>query len=187
MAKRYIKLTGTEIATPENKNRGDAFLQWFAQNRSEVIRCINVEVDEDLLTDAMLRMYDSIALKGFKVDTFKSYYLMTYRNVFLAAKRNLRPEDIEGIAVIDAEIIAPPFDEKDLCDELIAFVRGNYDTISVSIFEIYVSLYPQFSSLRIAELTGLPISRIKTTLAAIRKDVCNEYGSAYTSLLSLCD
>lgn len=185
MAKKYIRLTGNEIATPENKLRGDAFLMWFAQNRKDLIRCINIEIDEDLIADAMLNMYDSIALKGFNIDNFKSYYLMTYRNTYLAAQKNYGGEDIEGLTVIDAEVVTPQFDETDLRNEVLEFVRGNYDTISVSIFEIYASLYPEFSSTRIAELTGLPISRIKTTLAAIRKDVCDEYGALYARLLSI--
>lgn len=185
MAKKYIRLTGNEVATPENEARGNDFLNWFAQNREDVLRCINIEVDYDLVTDAMLNMYDCIALKGFTIENYKSYYLMAYRNTFLAARKGAPAEDIEGLNVVDAEVIAPPqFDEAHLLAEILEYVRGNYDTVSVSIFEIYATLYPEFSSASIAELTGLPISRVKATLSAIKKDVADTFVIAHATLLS---
>lgn len=180
--KKYIRLKGDEVATPEDQKRAALFLEWYANNRKEVVAHINVEVDEDLLSDTLLSVYDSIALKGREIDNYKSYFLMAYRNTFLAAKAGKQFGGVEGIDVVDAEIVTPQLDEMDLRDEILAHVRGSHDMVSVSIFEIYAAMYPEFGSARIAELTGLPISRIKSTLSAIRADLQSEYSANYKLL-----
>lgn len=192
--KKYTRLTGFEIPTADNLARAAAFLDWYAINSKDLERRVRKNrrhlnsYDPDIMADAMLQIYDAIALKGADVKDFTFYFYRTYYNIYLAAIGKARTVCIDDAA----ELEAPNFDYNNyelavdhLKSEILEYVRGKYDPVAVSLFEIYIGLQPDTSYKRIAALLGIPFSTVWTSIGVIRKDVAAAFGNRKEYLLSI--
>lgn len=192
--KKYIKLKGNEIAAPENEARALEFMNWYGAN-FEALRdklLYDQFYDDEVATDTALYLYDCIAYKGLHIQNNKWYYLRAYHTALLA-KRKQPARDVS----IDAEattlqLPAPDFDYSTyeraldaLQTEILDYVRANYDQVSVSLFEIYITLQPEMSYKKLARMLGFPAQKIWPVLGAIRKDVANRFSDRRDYLLSL--
>lgn len=191
--KKYKKLHGFEQATPETEARAREFMQWYGDNfdalRDKLI--YDHLYDDEIATDTALYLYDCIALKGFVIKDYKFYYLRAYHTARLAALKKRTPE----VSIDDEERIiqlsAPDFNyEKyeavvdQLNTEILEYVRANYDAVAVSLFEIYIGLQPDISYKRLAVMLDIPVTKIWTSIGAIRKGVAAEFGARKGYLLS---
>ena len=73
---KYIKLRGDEVPTPDNEKRAREFMDWYAANMNRLryyARGAGYPLDDDLFSDAMLRVYDAIALKGVQVKDYRIF------------------------------------------------------------------------------------------------------------------
>jgi len=196
--KKYIKLRGGEIATPENEARAQKFMRWYGYNVEYIRERLIFDhlYDDEVATDTMLYLYECIALKGLAIDKYKWYYLRAYHTNLLAAKKK-RGESLKGIVYIDdekvhAQLLAPDFDYAAyesavdlLKGEILEYVRATYDPVAVSLFEIYVSLQPEMSYKKLAAMLGYPLQKIWPVIGAIRKDLALRYAEKRYFLLSI--
>lgn len=74
--KKYLKITGNETITIENKLKADVFVAWFGENyqslKKELIQ--KETLDEDILTDTYLRIHDKILYGGLIIENYKAYF-----------------------------------------------------------------------------------------------------------------
>lgn len=144
----------------------------------------------------MLGIYDAIAYKGADVKDYVFYFYRSYYNLYLAGKRKPGPDFLDDIIVgedrtLSDTLEAPDFDyynyeiEVDaLKTEILDYVRARYNPVEVSLFEIYVGLYPDTSYKRIAALLGIPFNKVWASIGAIRKDVAVNFSDRRGFLLS---
>lgn len=201
--KKYVKLRGDEIATPEAEARASEFMKWYGDNfdalRSKLL--YDEFYDDEVATDTALYLYDCIAYKGLKIDNYKWYYLRAYHTALLGAKKK-NGEARAAFVSVDEPVIgevmygdilpAPTFDyttyemEIDAVQrEILEYVRASYDQVSVSLFEIYVTLQPEMSYKKLARMLGIPANKIWPVIGAIRKDVAVRFADRRDYLLSL--
>lgn len=199
--KKYIKLRGGEVATPENKARADKFVQWYGRN-CEYIRqrlIFDYLYDDEVATETMLKIYEDIAYKGVDVRDKKFYFLRAYHTNYIAAQKRkgkevARWEYIEDNSAQYVEVAAPSFDYEQyervtdaLQREILDFVRGKYAPLEVSIFEIYIYLQPEMSYKKLAAMLGIPANKIWPIIGGIKKDVARKFEQRRYYLLSLLD
>lgn len=207
--KKYKRLTGLEVATPENLARANDFLIWYGDNTDDLKNRINKNRSHrnsycpDLMGDTMLGIYDAIAYKGADVKDYVFYFYRSYYNLYLAGKRKPGPDFLDDIIIWGEDrhgrepktmtdmLEAPDFDyynyeiEVDaLKTEILDYVRARYNPVEVSLFEIYVGLYPDTSYKRIAALLGIPFNKVWASIGAIRKDVAVNFSDRRVYLLS---
>lgn len=186
--KKYIKLTGYEVATPESQARADEFLNWYAQNLHSLKRKLahnGRTYDEDVASETAILIYDAIALKGAKVESFAHYFFRAYQTNALRAKQGESKYAAEVLR-IDASVTieAPTYDfaafEKEadeLSAEILQYVRENYAPLVCSLFEIYIGLQPETSYNKLSAMLGIPRSTIERNITAIRKDVAEAFST----------
>lgn len=191
----YIKLTGDEIitehATHTSSRRARAFAAWFGENY-ERIRADLAEknnLDDDVLNDTYILVYDIIAMKGREVVDFGNYFYRAYYT-------NNRKDTWEGEAKErDTARIDDPLGGCDLGNveasafdvhgfeyaldafnkEVHAYVAEFYDAECLSLFEMYVGLYPEMSYKKLSDELGVPFSTVWQTLGIIKRDVVETF------------
>lgn len=198
--KKYVKLRGGEVATPENEARAREFLNWYAANIDTISRKLIYDhlYDDEVATDTMLGVYDCIALKGLVVRDYKFYFLRAYHTNYLAAqkRRNVAQVSIDAPLGVDGRcisdmLVAPDFNYEAyeetvdaLKTEITNYVRDHYDPAACSLFEIYIALQPEMSYKKMARMLGFPATRVWPVIGAIRKDVLQRFAARKDYLLS---
>lgn len=184
--KKYIKLTGDEVATPEDLARANAFKIWFGGEYNALRKCIFAEhFDDDTFTDTFLVLYDTIALKGAVINNYKFYFLRAYHTARLAGKKRAR---VDIIDLDNIDVVAPEIESADIWGdffetEILEYVRGSFDAYTVSIFEMYVGLQP-ISCRKLALILGLFPNDVWQTIDAIKKDLLFRYADRVGFILS---
>lgn len=200
--KKYKRLTGLEVATPENLARANDFLIWYGDNTDDLKNRINKNRSHrnsycpDLMGDTMLGIYDAIAYKGADVKDYVFYFYRSYYNLYLNGKRKPGPDFLDDIKVGEVRTLSDTLEAPDfayynyeievgaLKTEILDYVRARYNPVEASLFEIYVGLYPDTSYRRIAALLGIPFNKVWTSIGAIRKDVAVKFSDRRVYLLS---
>lgn len=198
--KKYVKLRGGEIATPENEARARAFMEWYAANEKTIRTKLIYDrlYDDQVATDTMLNVYDCIAYKGLQVQDYKFYFLRAYHTNYLAAQKRKGPAPVSLDAPVWNDdmrvgdmLAAPDFDYETyeqtvdaLKTEITEYVRGAYDPAECSIFEIYIALQPEISYPKMAKMLGIPAHRLWMVIGQIKKDVFKTFARRKDILLS---
>lgn len=187
--KKYVKLKGGEIATPDAQARADAFLQWYGANTEEIrAKLIYAHLyDDELATDTMLAIYDGIALKGYKVTDFKFYFLRAYHTNYVAMLKRRADVSLD----FAPEVAAPEYDGHayeraidGVVSEMLDYVRGKYAPAECSLFEIYIGLLPDISYARLAKILGLKLQQVWPVIGAIRADLNTNFAARKEYLLT---
>lgn len=188
--KKYIKLRGHEVPTPQNELRAREFMTWYAANMQKLERYAQGSggiLDADIFSDTFLRLYDDIALKGLNINNYTAYFLRAYRTKYIDSRKGITDD-------LDTDIADPVFDSKlyeevveTLSAEVFEYVRGRYDDVSISLFEIYIGLAPEVSYKRLANMLGIPEFKVWPAIGKIKKDVAAKFGHRKNVLLSLVD
>lgn len=186
MGRRKELVTGS----PGNVAKARDFLDWFAAERDKIKFYIR-NYDDDLLSEAMLRVYDTIVRRGTSLNDYLGYYLKTYRSVLMDTQRS-QGYDVPVDDVRDLQ--APDFDAdkyeaavEAINTEVLDYVRANYDEVAVSLFEIYVGLSPDISYKRMSAMLGIPATRIWPVIGQIKKDLVKRFGQRHYFMLSVVD
>jgi hypothetical protein len=208
--KKYIKLKGGEVATPENEQRGREFLEWYGANMSRILNKYP-DYNEDVASDTMMNIYNDITLKGRIVKNHKAYFFLAYQTSLLKSKtapRNVVSLDgfndrysedamtnfeaITGRVAFIKCVTAPPdyspaFEKAvdALQNEMVEYVRANYEPVACSLFEIYIALQPEMSYKKLARMLGYPVTQIWPVIGAIKKDLSVRFARKKDILLSL--
>lgn len=201
LGKKYVKLRGGEVATPENEARARDFLTWYGDNAARIRKKLIFDhlYDDEVATDTMLAVYDTIALKGLRVDNYQFYYLRAYHTNRLAALKRTAAHETDSIDAprIDGRTIAdtlaaPQFDYDayeravdQLQSEITEYVREAYDPAACSIYEIYMGLQPDFTYTALAEMLGMKFRRVRSVVIEIKADVAGRFDVRKDFLLSL--
>lgn len=204
--KKYRKLQGFEQATEETEARAAAFMAWYGDNFTRIRdKLIFVHLyDDQVATDTALNVYESIALKGLIVQDYQFYFLRAYHTNRLAMLKRKTyevplefsfqspDEEYTDFTALLGVADTPDFDYElhedivqTLSAEMLEYVRAKYDPLSASLFEIYIGLLPDTSYKRLSELLGIPVTRIWTSIGAIRKDLALQFENRKVYLLSL--
>lgn len=198
--KKYVKLRGGEIATPENEARAREFMDWYAANERTIRTKLIYEslYDDQIATDTMLNVYDAIAYKGLRVQDYKFYFLRAYHtNRIAARKRSVPVESIDAPArqgetpTIADTLAAPEFNYEAyertvdaFKTEITEYVRANYGPAECSIFEIYIALQPEISYPKMSRMLGIPSHRLWMAIGQIKKDLLKTFARRKDNLLS---
>lgn len=197
--KKYKKLTGYEVATPESTKRARAFMIWYGHNFERlkvVLKYRGRGFNDEVATDTALKIHDDILLKDLRIGSYKHYYFRAYHT---NAMRNARDETRQNVIFSPlsnnnsaVEIEAPSFDSayyEEVSDalntELLDYVSANYSPYKCSIFEIYIGLQPDVTCRSLSIMLGLAEHIVWTVLNEIRQDVCAKFKGRKDYLLTL--
>ena len=179
--KKYLKITGKEKITAENQAKADHFKHWFGENymrlRRELIQ--KETLDEDILCETFLRIYDKIVFGGLVILNYKAYFHRAFFTNFMQETINLSKgilSSIDGYDSIDdsdcdSELIRT---KVQLESDILEYVYKKYPVCDFELFKIYVSLKPAINYSKLSEITSLSQSRISETIFKIRRDICND-------------
>lgn len=195
MRKKYVKLTGCEVPTPEAQAAADAFMRWYADNYNKLrTKWLYAACwDPDVAGDTALRVYEAIALRGAKVQDYKFYYLRAYHQHLLKhrTKESKRTQMFlpldegsnESARIYQAEEHDGVMHEFRM--RMLRYVRSKYTPYHVTLFEIYMGLLPDTSYNSVAKLLGVPASQVGAPLVAMRKDLREKFANEAPSVISL--
>jgi hypothetical protein len=209
--KKYKKLTGDEIATPQDLARGAHFINWYGSiyKISKRMR----DLDKDVAIDTIIQIYDDIVYKQAQVRNYKTYFLTAYRMLKIKrayqdirdAERSMSIEEslesttsehesgqpivayclADKLVVDDFDVSAYEACANELHNEMLEHVRNNYAPREVSIYEIYIGLYPEASYIEMGAMLGISHQLIYTIVSAIKRDLRNKYAEKRKVLLSM--
>lgn len=194
--KKYIKLIGYEVAKPENEAKARDFMRWYSQNIDKIKHYIlssGVVLNEDIMTESLLTIYNAISLKGANVKSYMSYYIHSYRMAFMASKKSSMTTVDYLSDTIEAEVFKtlPEYNSEYIEEEINSFyteimnyVRENYNEIESSVFELYIGLYPAISYRKLSKIFGLSFSLVWTVIGKIKKDVVSKFNNKVALLLT---
>ena len=200
--RKYIKLRGDEVPTPDNEKRAREFMTWYAANMSKLryyAQGAGYPIDDDLFSDTMLRVYDAIALKGVEIKDYTGYFLQSYRGVFINNEKRKSNGTVLSVPLLlekpaEHDTPAPEFASREyeeavdaINNEVMEYVRETYDEMSISLFEMYVGLAPDVSYKKLAEMLGLPFAKVWTSIGSVKKSVVLHFGNRKDFLLSVVD
>lgn len=192
--KKYIKLTGDEKPTDENKLAADNFLKWYADNiyiiKNRLVSRSNY--DDEIVSETILNIYECIALKGFRISNPMYYFLRAYQtNKKLNQKKwsdhekkILRIDSDYSIDLVDQDIIFNFEIQPDFSKDIIDYINAEYDPLSASLMEMYLLLQPDISYRRLAKLIDYPASKIWPIIGNMKKDIKKKFGGKRSILLS---
>lgn len=189
--KKYTKLKPGAVATPENKARAHEFMNWYAENMDMLKGALYDQLyDEGLALETFFAVYDAIALKGAVVASYKWYYLRAYHTTrlqFIKGKSAHEAKHVEIRELAEAPDLSAEYAHALECldSEVMRYVRANYSEIEISLFEMYVHLYPDISYNKLGALLGMSAQKIWPAIGRIKKDLVREFGARKASLLSL--
>lgn len=197
--KKYKKLTGYEVATPESSKRARAFMIWYGANYEKLKTALKLKervFNDEIATDTALRIYDDIALKDLRIDSYKHYYFRAYHTNAMKYERDKVRQNVifphNSNPEMLGELPAQDFDYQNYEDasaalnaKILDHVLANYSPYKASIFEIYVGLQPDISCLRLAQILGLKQHTVWTILNEIRRDISELYRAEKDNLLIL--
>lgn len=178
--KKYIRLTGDEVITPDRAKEVLRFTKWFNDNCEAVNESISTKetIDAEIFADTYLSMYDAIAFKRLNTKDYKAYFCRAYyTNKIAAQTRNLKREarhyDIDETWDIPDDVTGEDAakEAEQLNNDILGYVCVSYDPIESSLFEIYVHSKPAMSYKELSKLTKIPYYRIATSLSTILRDV----------------
>lgn len=190
--KKYTKLTGNEIATPEAERKAKRFLDWYGAIHKFIEKRIR-DFDPEIGVETMLRIYNDILYKPVEIKNYKAYFIRAYFTTklkFAMAETEARKQHapIEELTEI---IPAPDFDyEKyeetleQINQEILEYVRKKFKPMDVSIFEIYLGLQPDVSYVVMGEILGISANRIYLVVSAIKRDLQENMAERRNYLLS---
>lgn len=198
--KKYVKLTGNEIATPEAERKAKRFIDWYGAMYHHIARKIR-DHNAEIACDTMLQVYNDILYKGAHIQNYRAYFVRAYHNTKLKhdieeGKRRTMYVSFDMPAEDDvtiAEILpAPEFDAElyeavieQINSEILEYVRAKFTPMEISIFEIYVGLQPSVSYALMGEMLGISANRIYLIVSAIKRDLSINMSERRNYLLSL--
>lgn len=198
--KKYVKLTGNEIATPEAERKAKRFLDWYGAMYNHIARKIR-GYNAEIATETMLRVYNDILYKGAHIKNYRAYFVKAYHTTKLkqdieeARRRGMHisfDAPAEEDTTLSEMIAAPDFDyelHEEIVErinaEILDYVRAKFSPMEISIFEIYVGLQPAVSYTLMGELLGISANRIYLIVSAIKRDLSENYTDRRKYLLSL--
>lgn len=86
--KKYVKLTGGEVATVANERKGRRFMNWYAAYYKILGRSIRNNYDYEVATDTMINVYEAIVFKGAYINNYRFYFLRAYHTTLLKARKD---------------------------------------------------------------------------------------------------
>lgn len=206
--KKYIKLRGGEVATPEAQVAADDFFKWFARMYGYIKENLIAapKFDDDVYHDAALTIYNAIRLRGLVIKGRKrAYYLRVYHTTLLRELQNRKkaittnlsldtlndentgePEayELRALAASDYDPAKYEGAVDTLRGEMLDFVRRHYQPYAVSIFEIYMELQPKTSYKAVAKMLGIPQAVVEKSVCEIKSELRYWYAARREVLLS---
>lgn len=206
--KKYIKLKGGEVATPEAQAAADDFLKWFGRMYGYIKENLIAEpkLDDDVYHDAALSIHEAIRLKNLVIKGRKrAYYLRVYHTTLLKELQNRKKylTTTLSLSVLQAENNGEPeayelralkandYDPAEyegavdtIRGEMLEFVRRHYEPAAASIFEIYMELQPSITYKSMAEMLGIPQNKVWATVRDIKAELRYWYAARRDFLLS---
>lgn len=193
--KKYKKLTGLEMATPESEAKARDFMEWYGANFEDLKRELYYKgrtFDDEVATDTALLIYDAIALKGAKVESYKHYFFRAYHTNAIKSARDTVTHlanhvELDGVVLAASSVDLDTYErEVDIFSaEVLEYVREWFSPFDCSIFEIYIGLHPETSYNKLSALLGIPRFTIYTTIGAIRKELAAEFAQKRDYLRTL--
>ncbi len=176
--KKYI-IKGKDDLTYEqtNKEKADRFRDWFGLNYDAIVLQMKQKemLDEDILTDTFLKMYDNILFGGNEIKDYKSYFFRafftnTIQYSIKAGRTNALPTGYdqpngEGYDFETEE------KQKQLEQDIFAYVYDKYPLREFEIFKMYMLLKPAINYDRLASITELKSYQIQFIVSKIKKDL----------------
>lgn len=181
--KKYLKIRGDEIITPENQVKADSFKQWFGSMYKTLQKeLINKDTyDEDVLNDTFLRLYDKVLYGGLVIANYKAYFHRAFFTNFIQNTIN-KGKLSEKFVELDYETNTKD-ESEDIKNSLrleilfskkiLNYIRQKYPTSEFEIFKMYVSAIPKITYSELSVITGLPQDQIGNIISPIKKDILN--------------
>lgn len=163
----------------DNEVRARDFMDWFAAN-GDRLRGYVTNYDADIFEDAMLRVYDAIALRGAVVRDPVGYFVRTYRNTLLhclSARRRMFPLTSQDVADEPLTDTADggDFDPGEAVANMLRYIGANYSARDALFFELYVRLAPGISLRQMGRIYGVPFTTIAPVIGRVKRDVAGHF------------
>ncbi|PXV62625.1 DNA-directed RNA polymerase specialized sigma24 family protein [Dysgonomonas alginatilytica] len=193
LGKKYLKIKGNEVITPENQLKVDAFNKWFSDNYLFLKKKITSQgggFDEEIFHETYIRIATKIVYGGLEIKDYAFYFHRSYYTnaIQLAIKEN-RYADCEFIQfnIVDEseENIEIMKKQEETIQAIKDFVKTNYP----GDYDLFIGnmidgvTYPELSvKAGIKEyIIQKKISEIKNALKKEFTDISLPHKNRYTS------
>ncbi len=180
--KKYLRITGLETITPENRQKAESFKEWFGSMYSKLqIELINKDTyNEDVLNDTFLRIYDKILFGGLEIIDNKSYFHRAFFTNFMQSVINESKKneniisDYEYVDLVDdaIEIEESIKAEDNLYREVLKHVVSNFGTDALELILAYMSIKAEKKNIKtLANLMDVKEHILAHQIRTIKKSV----------------
>ncbi|WP_301666264.1 hypothetical protein [uncultured Alistipes sp.] len=180
--KKYIRGAAALPPSAESEERAQAFARWFALEEESILAYLSKRGDFDAESygAAYLSVWDAIARRGVILTNYRAYFLRTYFTARLSRRVNDCKQEARHVPIEEARGLHSPSEggEKEdeesplpSLDEVLDYVRSEYPGKGAAYFEIYVSLWPDVTYDRVAEIAGVTRFAVWSAIGRIRRDL----------------
>lgn len=198
--KKYVKLTGGEVATPEGERNAAKFMCWYGARFEEIKRAYGPAFNDEVATDTALLVREALLYKGRTiVGKYRHYFIRAYNINMIQHRKRERARTMLHVD-IDAETDGRPlaetlgasdYDPRDyelavdtLRAEVLDFVRTFHDPLNVALFEVYVELSPDVSYKRMADMFRIPYRQVWQGVGEVKRDVAEWFAERRAYLIN---
>lgn len=178
--KKYLKITGNEIITPENQLKANNFKAWFGDSykRLQMELVAKRTYNEDILNDTFIRIHDKILYGGIDIANYKAYFHRAFFTNYV--QDSMKETKISRMHISDEYANTTPdegMDEKlelqqkhQLYVDVMQYVKNQFNETDFNVFVNYVKRGNRKQQ-AIANNTGLPHQSIVNTISKIKKRI----------------
>ena len=176
--KKYIIKGKDDLSFHEtNREKADRFKEWFGENYHLIVKQMKQKemLNEDILMETFLKMYDNILFSGIDILDYKSYFFRAFftNTIQSSIKDGLSGPLPAGYDKGDTDGYDFELErkQKQLEEDIFAYVYNKYPLQEFEIFKMYMYLKPAINYERLASITKMKAYQIQFIVGKIKKDL----------------
>jgi len=178
--KKYLKITGNEIVTEENRQKANSFAIWFGNHYERLQRELIAKntIDEDQMNETYLKIFEKILYGGLEILDYKSYFHRAFFTNYIQSsvkknriERAFLTEDHAVVIIDESDEEAERNALKDeLYKDVLQYVRNKTDEAVYNLFINYVTIGKNRYEHVAAEM-NLPVDKVADTLVSLKQSI----------------
>lgn len=175
--KKYLKIKGGEIVSPENQTKYDSFSSWVNLNYLKIKKKVSSSsgYNTDIFNDTFVHIGNKILYGGLDISDYQSYFSRSYfTNHILHVSKKNNQVDISSIQDHFATTIDRTPDMLEMIDSVMRYVKRKYPHNQYTVFHTYFTQFGDKTTFRsLSKDLNVSTFTIHTTIKLILSDIRN--------------
>lgn len=178
--KKYLKITGNETITPENRAKSEKYKEWFGKNYQHLQFELAAKrtYDEDILNDTFIRIFEKILYGGLDIADNKAYFHRAFFTNYV--QESINKTKIAHLTVSEdyaTYFIEDSFEDREEVqlknqnyENMLESVKDKFGESGYNLFTTYLQL-GEYKYKLLSETTNTPQREVKQRMSKIKRHI----------------